>query len=1139
MKKITKIWHFFLPLTKFGKKNDFLVYISLLFFAGFSIYHLGDFTNDVEMAFFQAPISEYFRLPNHQDIGFLPAILASLPKLFIDFNSLSPEKLPLFLTLSKLPIVFFNTILLYLSYLSGKEAFGKKPAVTIIVASTLLPVSLGLGQFLHPSSITPFLLLALITTFVCATKNVSAKPQLFILSALFLLNSPILFPVLIILATIYLVRIICLKFNIFQKIITKFLCGFTTAACVFLLLVLFFVAANSFSGLKFFDLAYYLTHRLAEGTGTPIASLVSFLHLSLYTLPLHLVLAFPLSLFFIKKAVFTKAEYLFFLLCVFAIAIIFLQQSIEASIDLRNSYAAIILLAASASILLIKQFSQNYKPFIILLTIFGLSAVWIAKPFYLHYTDILNHAGINPLPNYGQGGKELADYVKTFHKDKVITSNNVNFLSFYDGSTQKDEESEKKYPVFRVYEDRILNKQILVKATGTKEKDTALKIIDTFKGKHASGKNWLSWATFYFTVILAVVVFSFKREIRKDNLNYLLLPGKIKNYLKNCKKPVYLEMMLLIIILGIFTSIKAPFFANNFTGEHAMKYNSYVEPAKYMAEQNNFLLYQKKYMADPVSNPQGIHGNFNHYPIIEWSLAALYKTFPQAPIEFLTRIFTHLIGILIIICFYLLLRQHFKRSESLLITSLAALNPIIIFGTFVTVEDQLLILFSILCLNYLSKYSITGKFSSLFLSGLFFGLGLTNKISIFLYLAPMVIIFLKKGRSWQLAIKDALAMCISALLPLSILKVSYFGGYNDAAKSASIILSMIILSAYLYCLANKYWPAIEAKVKKARLILFAPFLLLAGTASIAWIYSSRNSALISEFLTDKKLIFNFGFYKHIIVEQFSYYATIPVLLLAIAGVTLFYLGKLKDNKNEHFYKAFFTGSLVYLAFASKTIFIHNYYTMVIMITLCLFASIPITLIINKAVEKNRLFLSIAILLAFLIPFTSILNAQKLLSKQRAGFDAAATYLRENTSEKEMYIDGDFALSLTLKTTRSAVDLQYFKDDRIRQLVKDNGLKKAMELLNIRYYITSTMPDYYKVAEAFMEIGNKDLPYNRTELILKKLDQAYSEDDLDDKIDIINKKQLVDLFYLEYSIGEYNFYRFKEPNEPSPDPVIVN
>jgi hypothetical protein len=101
-----------------------------------------------------------------------------------------------------------------------------------------------------------------------------------------------------------------------------------------------------------------------------------------------------------------------------------------------------------------------------------------------------------------------------------------------------------------------------------------------------------------------------------------------------------------LVSLMVFTAIKLPYLQAPFTGEHSMKYSTYVEPATYMLQKGTMLWYQKKYVADPLSNPQGIFPRFDHLPLMEWGLYLAYRTFPGTKMELTTRIVTHVIGLL-------------------------------------------------------------------------------------------------------------------------------------------------------------------------------------------------------------------------------------------------------------------------------------------------------------------------------------------------------------------------------------------------------------------------------------------------------------------------------------------------------------
>ena len=82
----------------------------------------------------------------------------------------------------------------------------------------------------------------------------------------------------------------------------------------------------------------------------------------------------------------------------------------------------------------------------------------------------------------------------------------------------------------------------------------------------------------------------------------------------------YSYVLDLLLAITAFTWIKVPYLTAPFTGEHSMKYNTYVEPAVYMVQKDSMLWNQKKYVSDPVHNPEGIFPKFEHLPLMEWGL---------------------------------------------------------------------------------------------------------------------------------------------------------------------------------------------------------------------------------------------------------------------------------------------------------------------------------------------------------------------------------------------------------------------------------------------------------------------------------------------------------------------------------------
>jgi 4-amino-4-deoxy-L-arabinose transferase-like glycosyltransferase len=201
-------------------------------------------------------------------------------------------------------------------------------------------------------------------------------------------------------------------------------------------------------------------------------------------------------------------------------------------------------------------------------------------------------------------------------------------------------------------------------------------------------------------------------------------------------------IIFILAILCGFTVIKAPYFNRPFTGEHSLKYNTYVETAMYMAERNNPFWVQYRYLSEPVENPEGIQKKFGKLPLLEWGLYLTYKILPGNNIEIKTRIFMHLIGIFIIVFAYMFFQFWLNDALALLIVALMALNPIVSLSTYVTVADSVLIMLMFMSLIYLNKYLKENNYEYLYSASLIYGLGIAVKYSLFLWTSPIALALL-------------------------------------------------------------------------------------------------------------------------------------------------------------------------------------------------------------------------------------------------------------------------------------------------------------------------------------------------------------------------------------------------------------
>ncbi|MBU1167546.1 glycosyltransferase family 39 protein, partial [Patescibacteria group bacterium] len=424
----------------------------------------------------------------------------------------------------------------------------------------------------------------------------------------------------------------------------------------------------------------------------------------------------------------------------------------------------------------------------------------------------------------------------------------------------------------------------------------------------------------------------------------------------------------LLLIACIFTAIKLPYFDLPFSGDFTVKYASHTEPALHMAQENNFLLYKQRYMADPILNPDGTRPYIANLPLVEWGLALGFKAFPQIPIEIVTRGFMHLLWLAILLVSFFLFRRWVSTSQSLLIVALLALNPISIYGSFITVYDTLTLLFFLLILFFLSKGILRNKVSYFVWAGLLLGIGTQCKISLVVFLFPsaILLLFLNK-KSFRFFVFNLIIFFTTGLGSFYFIGKTVAKMNHNLVSSLLIIVAGLVIATLLSILLSKTQPKILGQLANVPkyVVALSSTLILTGALVIAFVFGKAHVLHFSqEFLTDSSLIFNFDFYNHLIFFQLKDYATALIFVLAPFGFLLALLSKKK--RIASLVLSLSLGAGMYLIVASKPIFIHNYYTQVIMLVLVFLASISIVFITStrNPYLRNGL-IAIFIIIAFL------------------------------------------------------------------------------------------------------------------------------------------------------------------------------
>jgi len=625
-------------------------------------------------------------------------------------------------------------------------------------------------------------------------------------------------------------------------------------------------------------------------------------------------------------------------------------------------------------------------------------------------------------------------------------------------------------------------------------------------------KNWLLGV---LRIILSPLVFLIK------------LPYKLVKWMY---KEGWWVVLGLIIILMLFTVIKVPYFDVSFTGEHTMKYNSFVEPAKYMYEKSNPFWYQKKYQVNPIENPQGLFSTFGSPPLTEWGLLTMFYLFPNNSLEFNTRLFTHSVGILILIFAFIFFSKWFSKKNALIITFLLAINPIINFSSFVTIQDSWLILFTFVSLIYLSNYIQFKNISNLFYTGLFFGIGISLKYSIFLWLFPIIFILLAfNNKKLSDFIKNMGVIGILSSLSIMAFRTSLRYLPTNVIFSFLKFFLWIGVFILIFYLLKKYDHKIDKfldlLVKNKILFLMGIIAIVIG--GIAFLYFTGIYKFSNEFLTDSGLIFNWDMYKHMLNEQFKPYMTDNVYYLGLIGFAFSLFFGLKKQRKILF--SFVIGAFVYWILASKVIFFHNYYTNIVMITFILSIGIMFYLIGKSFRKKYLLIITILFLILLIFPASYDANVERLNKEQDIdSLKEVAEYLINNTNENEIYVDDHSLTTLVILTNLSRISGYNLIHEEIINSVQKGGFGSTMDFYNISYLITKRdNPRYQRYVNIFTDKQLESVAYRRTDIIQSKLDPSYdyfSDSEIRDKL--IRDLNIKEKFVLEKKIDLYRIFSFK-------------
>ena len=583
----------------------------------------------------------------------------------------------------------------------------------------------------------------------------------------------------------------------------------------------------------------------------------------------------------------------------------------------------------------------------------------------------------------------------------------------------------------------------------------------------------------------------------------------------------------MICIIALFTAIKAPYFHVPFTGDHSIKYNTYVEPALYMSQRNDPTWYQARYKCDPVENPKGIFNRFSDFPLFQWGLFATYKILPSGSIETKTRIYTHIIGILLLVSAYLFFRKWVSGYLALLMVFMMSINPIIVFGTFVTILDSLSMVLMFVSFFLLSSYFESRKMNRLFWSSLSFGIGVAIKYSMLLWTLPMALLLLYYGRKNNMEwIRDSILYCFLGILFVAANITSVARLPMHGIGPVAMILFWVFVYASLYYVIIKREDEINKfidTVIQKKIILILLGILAIGAGKI--LYDAMNvKEMARHYLTDTTLLFNWKYYLYMLRIQFKSYITPTFFWLGATGIAISFLTGSKELKKMM--SAFLLGSAVYLVLASKTIFVHNYYTMIIMILFSMGAAAVIYYILTSIRNVIGKIIVFALFLVLLFPraheqSVSMLDHYEDVSKINQ-------FIMKNTSDDDIILNNSLLTPIAIYTGRSFAFVTSLNQEKVMEEIKSIGFTKTMRKYHIKYFFSQgEQPSFIDFAPLFSKTEIADPRFNDRHFIFQRIGETNDETNRQyEELDrIVEKYNIAAMFNLAADFGKYKLYSF--------------
>jgi hypothetical protein len=226
--------------------------------------------------------------------------------------------------------------------------------------------------------------------------------------------------------------------------------------------------------------------------------------------------------------------------------------------------------------------------------------------------------------------------------------------------------------------------------------------------------------------------------------------------------------------------------------------------------------------------------------------------------------------------------------------------------------------------------------------------------------------------------------------------------------------------------------------------------------------------------------------------------------------------------------AFCFGSLVFWVVASKSMFLHNYYTIILMATSSILAAIPVYYLLNTVPSTGARILVGLLLLLLIVP-----NSYRAATERISKFEevsSAVEFVKKNTKQGDLILHEGFLEAMVIYTGRAFVRPYRLVNDQIKNDIQRIGFSETMNKYRIRYFMSPyDKPIYEDFAPLFLETKNDRPSFERTYFIKSRIgtqdaDLQKEHAELESSIE---KYRIREKFTLVAKLGRVRFYSFHE------------